>query len=194
MSASDLRKPASPPGERAAHVTKAFEEAFEESRLVQRVEDEGLAAVGGAVAPPPSTGVRAAKIREAYEAGRISREMYERNLDALGMSDAVNPPPPPSLAEPEAEPEAVPDAPVANPLPTAPSPLGADVEARIARITQAYKEGKVTKEIYERNLARMYEAVDPRLAQLRKALEEGRITKSAYDANVRRLLQSRRVS
>lgn len=176
------------------HVTKAFEEAFEESRLVQRVEDEGLESVGGAVATPPSPEVRAAKIREAYEAGRISRETYERNRGALGMSEAVNPPPPPSLAEPEPGPEAVPDAPVANPLPTVPSPVGADVEARIARIRRAYAEGKVTKEIYERNLARTYEAVDPRLAQLRKALEEGRISQSAYDANVRRLLAARGVS
>ena len=176
------------------HVTKAFEEAFEESRLVRRVEDEGLTAVGGVVAPTPPPDVRAAKIREAYEAGRISRETYERNLRALGASEAVNPMAPPSLARPGVEPEAVPDTVVTNPSSTAPSPAGVDVEARIARLKKAYGEGKVTKENYEKNLARMYEAVDPRLAQLRKAHEEGRIPKDVYDANVRRLLQSRGVS
>jgi hypothetical protein len=167
-----------PPG----HVTRAFEAAFEESR-----KDATAAEV--AKPEPPSPDARAARVREAFDAGRISRETYETNLRALGELEAVNPPPPPPEDEPIAEAEPVPDAPVANP-PASPG-LPPGFEERVAVLARLLSEGKMSKEIYERNLARTYEAVDPRLAQLRSAHEGGRISKDVYDANVRRVMQAR---
>jgi hypothetical protein len=138
--------------------------------------------------------VRAEKTREAYESGRISRETYERNVTALGMVEAVNPPPPPVEEEAVSEPATVPEGPIANPPPPESEALPEGFEERVSLITRAYAEGRVTRDIYERNLARTYEAVDPRLANLRRALAEGRITQPSYDAGVRRLLQGRGVS
>jgi len=180
-----------PPDERAAHVTKAFEVAFEESRIPREVNDRELAAVEGGHAAPPPPDLRVARVREAYEAGRISRDTYERNLHALGALEAVNPPPPPPAEEPVAPPASVPEAPVANPLSPASARLPTEFEERVDLLTRLFVEGKLSKSIYEKNLARTYEAVDPRLAQLRIAHEEGRISKDVYDTNVRRVLQAR---
>lgn len=189
--------PSSPTPE-AVRVTKAFEAAFEESRAAERVQAPDVAAVGGAYAPPPavpSTEAKAAKVREAYEAGRISREMYETNLRALGLTEPVNPPPATVSIVPAAEPEVVTSAPVANPPPPPPPPASApaDLEQRVERLSQMFREGKMAREIYEANLAKAYEAVEPRLTQLRVAFEAGRIPKDVYDVNVRRLLSGRGV-
>ena len=195
MPAPDPAEPAPPPpderAERAAHVTKAFEAAFEESRVPREVNDRELAAVEGGHAAPPPPDLRVARVREAYEAGRISRDTYERNLHALGALEAVNPPPPPPAEEPVAPPASVPEAPVANPLSPASARLLTEFEERVDLLTRLFVEGKLSKSIYEKNLARTYEAVDPRLAQLRIAHEEGRISKDVYDTNVRRVLQAR---
>jgi len=63
----------------------------------------------------------------------------------------------------------------------------------VAVLARLFSEGRMSRETYERNLARTYEAVDPRLAQLRAAHEGGRIPRDVYDANVRRLLAGRGV-
>ena len=76
-----------------------------------------------------------------------------------------------------------------NPPPTASVPP--NLEERLDLLTSMFVDGKISRSVYEKNLARAYEAVDPRLAQLRTAHEEGRISRDVYDANVRRVLEER---
>jgi len=119
----------------------------------------------------PSTGERAARLREAFEAGRITKEAFQANLAKLGVA----PPPPPAE--------------VVNPPAPAPEAARApaDLEARIEVLTSMFVNGKISRAVLEKNLARAYEGMDPRLPGLRLALAEGRIPRDVYDANVRRL-------
>jgi hypothetical protein len=119
----------------------------------------------------PSTGERAARLREAFEAGRITKEAFQANLAKLGVA----PPPPPAE--------------VVNPPAPAPEAARApaDLEARIEVLTSMFVNGKISRAVLEKNLARAYEGMDPRLPGLRLALAEGRIPRDVYEANVRRL-------
>ena len=107
----------------------------------------------------------------------MSEEADEANLAKLGAAHAPQQPiPEPGLSL---------AAPPLNPLPP-------DLEERIDLITRMFVEGKLSKAVYERNLARAYEVVDPRFAHLRQAHDEGRLATEEYDAKVRQLLTERR--
>ncbi len=175
--------------------------AYESGKLSREAYERNVRALGGTVeapvsvapptppAPPPAPPIeeRAAKLRGAFEAGRISREQYAENLRRMGLTvpEEALPPPPP------AEEPAVADVPVANPPAPRFAPAPADLDERIDLLTAMFVEGKLSRGVYERNLARAYEASEPRLAALRAAHESGRITRDVYDANVRRVLQER---
>lgn len=133
------------------------------------------------------------RLKRSYLAGRLSREGYERGLQALGIEpETVNPPAPHPEDARVGDPVAV-SAPVVNPLPPgslAPTRLPTDLEARAEQLTKLFREGKMRRETLETNLARIYETIEPRLTQLRLSYETGRVPKDVYDVNVRRLLAS----
>jgi len=146
-------------------------------------------------ASPVPPQVRLRQLKAALAEGRITREAYEENVRALRVV-AVRPvlpaPPLPPEPEPEPEPAPVPDVSAVNPPP--PPPEEPDVpsfEERIALMRSMFADGKISRRVYEVNLARAYEPLDGRLARLREAREAGRITQAMYDANVRRILVQR---
>ncbi|MCK4443232.1 MAG: hypothetical protein KAW09_01720, partial [Thermoplasmata archaeon] len=80
-----------------------------------------------------------------------------------------------------------------------PAPLEEAEDARIALLTKAYSEGRLSKELYEINLKKLQEAPpeepappeeepeDPKVAMLKKAYEEGKLTKELYEINLKKL-------
>ena len=181
----------SPPSdeERASRIRAAYEAG----RISRETYERNLRAMGIAVGPVaaepppppppppaepsptpaiPSPDDRALRLKAAFENGRITRQAYEENLRRLGVVESPPAPEPPGA--------------VVNP----PAPR-TEFEERLDLLTRMFVEGKVSRAVYEGNLARLYEAVDPRLAQLRAARDEGRISRDVYDANVRRVLQER---
>ncbi len=184
--------------------------AFRAGRIPRDVYERNVRALGGVPEPmpaPPPTAAPApatnaekiAKLRAAYESGRLTKDAYLANLAKLRNAPApvpdataVNdPPPPPPAPAPDPVPE--PDIPVLNPEPPSLAATRAppDFAERIALLKSMYTNGRISRGVFESNLARAYEPMDPRLAQLRRASEEGRMSKDAYDANVRRVLQER---
>jgi hypothetical protein len=125
------------------------------------------------VAPPgvpPAVEDRAGRIEAAYREGRISREAYERNLRALGRE-----PPPEAPAHPS------PPAPVASAA--APS-----ADEKAARLRQAFDQGKITREMYGRNLLRALGLEeDPQAANLARGFAEGRLNADLFERNLKRL-------
>lgn len=148
------------------------------------------------MSPDPSLDLearaKAERLKRSFLAGRISKEGYERNLRALGVEpDTVNPPASAPTELRVGAPSAVRSPPVVNPASSGPARLPHDLEARAEQLTKLFREGKMRKETLEKNLARIYEAIEPRLAELRVAFEQGRVPKDAYVASVRRLLGPR---
>ncbi len=151
--------------------------------------EPGAAAVAETPAPPPvlppverpaeppapaapTIEERAAKIEAAYVEGRITREVYERNVRALGR-------------EPTPEPTAPEPAPAPMPTP----------EERAERLRTAFEQGRISREAYESNLAKLGLAppaptpppAEEQAARLESAFRSGRITEAAYRANLARL-------
>jgi len=138
-------------------------------------------------APAPSVEDKVAKLRTAFEAGRIPRAAYESNLRKLGV-----------------EPEPV-EVPAAPPIPAQP-PVPSAAE-RVVRIHEAYKAGRMTREQYESNLRRLGVEPEPvkapppppaparppvpsaaeRAAKIHDAYRAGRMTREQYVRNVRAL-------
>ena len=118
----------------------------------------------------PSVDERAAEIETAYTDRRITREVYERNIRALGREPTAEPGPP----EP------------------APAPTPDD---RAERLRAAFEQGRISRAAYESNLAKLGLAppaappppVLDAAVKLEAAYREGRITEEAYRANVARL-------
>ena len=60
---------------------------------------------------------------------------------------------------------------------------------------KAFQEGKISQDVYERNLKALEtpkpaaEALpeDPRIARLERALKDGKITREVYEENLRKL-------
>src|SRR3990170_4089689 len=88
---------------------------------------------------------RVARLQAAFESGRLSREAYEENLRRLGVEPVgAAPSPIPIRADVEAMDEAI-----AKP---APAPPPARPEERIQRLHRMYREGRLTRDLYERNV------------------------------------------
>ena len=137
-------------------------------------------AAPAAVAPAgPSVADRVARTEDAYFSGRISREVYERNLRALGREPA-----------PEAPPAAEAPARVTVPTP----------EERAEKLRVAFEQGRITRATYAANLAKLGLAppaievapapavgIEERRARLDAAWKAGKITEDAYRANLAKL-------
>jgi len=164
--------------------------AYREGRMARGVYVENVTSLGGEPLPEPAKVTkespkppvseppkaspavptkeeRAARLRALLEAGRMTPEAYEANLAKLGMM-----PPPPEVVNPPA-----PEAPAA----------AVNVEERADLLTSMFANGRISRAVYEKNLARVYEGADPRLVSLRLALADGRIPRATYEANARRL-------
>ncbi|HLE45632.1 MAG TPA: S8 family serine peptidase [Thermoplasmata archaeon] len=157
----------------------APEEMMEEEAAPEEPSPAIEEAPPAVVAPAgPSAEERVARTEDAYRSGRITREVYERNLRAMGREP-----------EPETAPEAEVPAPVAIPTPG----------ERAERLRVAFEQGKITRAAYEANLAKMGLApaieaaptpevgIEERRAKLDAARKAGRITEDAYRANLARL-------
>lgn len=103
-----------------------------------RRREEGEAAKAASLSPPQPPAqtvgpeVKAARLKAAYGAGRISREVYEDNLRTLG------------LLVPQAEPAEV--------------KKGPSKEDRRKALRRALDEGKISEEVYEENLRKIGES------------------------------------
>jgi len=179
------------------------------------------------VAPDP----RLARLDDAYQSGQIDRATYEANrakLEEKIRSEAVGnvvpadlpaPPSPPPVApedygaeekldwkpvfgvkgETEEKPPAEPLAPDVEKDLQAPPPA---TDERLARLERAFLEGKITKESYEANVAKLGVSVpeakpakpqpaapppspeEEKAAKLEKAFLEGKLSREAYEANL----------
>jgi len=126
----------------------------------------------------------------ALVGGLLGGMMFQRYRSPPG--EAAPPPPP--------EPVSGEEPPPAAPAPPPPAPTADD---KAARLEKAYRDGRITREVYERNLASLQAQppaaestpaeqtqsapADPRLARLEKALADGKITREVYEENVRKL-------
>jgi hypothetical protein len=72
-------------------------------------------------------------------------------------------------------------------------PPEAPEDPRVAKLREAYASGRISREVFEANLARLggatpaAEPEDPRIVKLREAYRSGKISREAYEANLRRL-------
>ena len=131
------------------------------------------AAVEAAPAMPTPAEQKAAKLKAAFEAGRIPREVYVGNLRALGIEV------PPELEEAPAEAEIPVEVglePVAEIPPTveevtekppeeAPPAATKGNEEKAARLKAAYESGRIPKEVYVENLRTLGFPVPPELEE-----------------------------
>ena len=94
----------------------------------------------GQEAPGPALTAeeRAARLRQAFDEGRITRAQYRQNLRKIGVVSSYS------------EPASAPPAPVANPPP--PSIAATD---RLAKVRAAYAAGRIPWETYLENVRRL---------------------------------------
>ena len=157
--------------------------ALEEGRISREAYESNLAKLGLAPEPPavPSVDEQSRKLEDALRAGRISEDAYRANLARLGLSAPAGP------AAPPPEPESVPTEP--------PVIIAPPVQDKNAMLENAFREGRISREMYEANLAKLRRPaipppppapVEDRAERLAAAYREGRITEEAYRANLAR--------
>jgi hypothetical protein len=140
--------------------------AFEIEAAPPKVEEKPPVEEAKAVPAKQSVAEKkAARLKRAYETGRITKGMYEDSLKKLSavappepkvapameaapevrsaVEEAARPPPEEKLPEKVASPPEI-----AEPAPAAPS----EDEVRAAKLKAAYESGAITKEVYKGNL------------------------------------------
>src|SRR2546427_1708208 len=117
--------------------------ALEEGRISREAYESNLAKLGLAPEPPavPSVDEQSRKLEAALRAGRISEDAYRANLARLGLSAPAGP------AARSPEPESVPAEP--------PAIVEPPVQEKNAMLESAFREGRISREMYEANLAKL---------------------------------------
>ncbi len=169
----------------------------------------------------PEEDERIARLREAYESGRITEEVYEENLARLAgeapeeeapAEEEEIPPeeeeeePPEEDQRPPEEEEAI--APEEEEIPEEAVPAEEDP---LARLEAAFAAGRISREVYEQNRARLTGAppaeeeaaeeeleeppeeveeplaTEDQVTRLQRAFEAGRISEAVYRENLARI-------